>query len=31
LILERGRGRCHRERLWLCWRRCASTWCREVL
>jgi hypothetical protein len=24
-------GRCYRERLWLCWRRCASTGCREIL
>jgi len=24
-------GRCYRERLWFCWRRCASTGCKDIL
>jgi hypothetical protein len=29
--VESGARRGNRERLWLCWRRCASAWCKEVL
>ena len=31
LYLRHGGGKYYRECLWLCWQRCADTWCREVL